>query len=248
MAIDHATDGKGSVPAPDPTSLTTDMSDRLREEMQRELTSLGDRITDRFIAMESTIIKLEDRLNEHWDLITKELEESVTERKYALEHAAQTIDAALSASTKLNEEKFKSIQTQFSERDVRTEQAATGTKLAVDAALQAQKEAAGTQNESNNASIAKSEALFVKQLDGQSTLFDKRIDGLSALVVSQVAGLNDKIADLKGRQDRGEGTDNGVNVSHISRQSDSNNMALSIAAIVAIASLVLAFVMAFIHH
>jgi hypothetical protein len=94
----------------------------------------------------------------------------------------------------LHDEKFLSIQKQFDERDVRTDQAAIATKIAVDAALQAQKEAAGAQNESNAAAIAKSEAATAKQ-----------IDGIVALLGGSNKASDEKISDLKSRLDRGDG-------------------------------------------
>ena len=63
------------------------------------------------------------------------------------------------------EEKFNSVQTQFRERDTRTEQTSKDSKVAVDAALQAAKEAVGEQNKSSALAIAKSEAATTKQID-----------------------------------------------------------------------------------
>lgn len=77
----------------------------------------------------------------------------------------------------LNDEKFAGINTRFAEARYLTEQTSRNDKLALDAALQAQKEDVGKQNDSNNASISKTEVLFTKQIDG----------------------LNDKIDDIKSR-------------------------------------------------
>jgi hypothetical protein len=97
----------------------------------------------------------------------------------------------------LHDEKFEGIEKQFTERDVRSKAAETAAQVAVNAALQAQKEAAAAQNESNSAAITKSDAGTVKQ-----------IDGILALLASSNSALNDKIAVINGRLDRGEG---GVN-------------------------------------
>ncbi len=135
-------------------------------------------------------------------------------------------DRHISHLNDLYNEKFNSIQKQFEERDVRTEQAAIATKIAVDAALQAQKEAAGAQNESNSAAITKSEAATVKQ-----------IDGITALLNSSTSALNDKIADVKGRMDRGEGSTQGVSANVSTNQASSGNMinmVIAFAAIIAI--------------
>ena len=88
----------------------------------------------------------------------------------------------------LHQEKFDSIATQFQERDTRTEQTSRDSKVAVDAALQAAKEAVGEQNKSNALAIAKSEATFTKQ-----------IDQIGVLVTSMGKGFDDKVDDIKSR-------------------------------------------------
>lgn len=99
----------------------------------------------------------------------------------------------------LHEEKFKSISTQFLERDTRTEQTSRDSKVAVDAALQAAKEAVGEQNKSNAMAIAKSEATFTKQ-----------IDQIGVLVTTMSKAIDDKIDDIKGRIQMIEGGKKGA--------------------------------------
>lgn len=96
------------------------------------------------------------------------------------------------------DEKFRSIQTQFAERDVRTEQAAGAVKIAVDAALQAQKEAAGEQNRSNTLAQTKSETATTKQ-----------IDQIGTLIQNNTKSFDDKINDVKDRVNRIEGSGEG---------------------------------------
>jgi len=86
----------------------------------------------------------------------------------------------------LHAEKFSSIATQFAERDKRTEQLSIADKTAIAAALQAQKEAAGAQNDANAAAIAKSEAAFTKQ-----------IDQITTLIAASVKNSDDKVEDIK---------------------------------------------------
>lgn len=88
----------------------------------------------------------------------------------------------------LHQEKFKSIQTQFDERDTRTTQEKEAQTKAVDAAFQAQKEAA-----------AKSEERFTKQIDQLEQLFRTEING-----------ANTRMDELKDRFNRGEGRGEGV--------------------------------------
>jgi hypothetical protein len=98
----------------------------------------------------------------------------------------------------IQNEKFDSVQRQFDERDSRAEASEKAAKLAVDAALSAQKEAAAAQNASNAAAIQKSEAATTKQLDG-----------ILALLGQNNNSLNDKIVAITGRLDRNEGKDTG---------------------------------------
>lgn len=94
----------------------------------------------------------------------------------------------------VSSERFTRIDTQFIERDKRTDQLSLADKTAVAAALQAAKEAVGAQNTSNSIAIAKSESSTVESIKQLQTLFNSAIDG-----------LNDKVNDVKSRLDRGEG-------------------------------------------
>jgi hypothetical protein len=85
-------------------------------------------------------------------------------------------------------EKFRGVQVQFHERDIRFEQAARDNKIAVDAALEAAKEAVGEQNKSSAMAIAKSEAATTKQMDA-----------IGAIIQTSTKSLDDKINDLKDR-------------------------------------------------
>ena len=96
----------------------------------------------------------------------KELFES---RMSAMDKAVELLQQTANRSPTVNEvymqheERFKSIAVQFAERDIRTEQTSRDSKVAVDAALQAAKEAVGEQNKSSALAIAKSEAATTKQ-------------------------------------------------------------------------------------
>ncbi len=178
------------VPRPDPTLLTTEQSNRLRAEMQREVQALREIFETRLGAM---------------DLATELLRASLAKVASTEELNRRLIDMTaffcerLEGTRKEFLEKFSSIQNQFRERDVRTDQASVAQTTAVNAALQAQKEAAGAQNESNAAAITKSEAATTKQ-----------IDGIQLNISNSTAALNDKIADLRRSIDRGEATIQGA--------------------------------------
>lgn len=129
---------------------------------------------------------LETRMNGN-DTAVKLLQESS-------DRIPNTVDEKISALEEVNQEKFDSIQTQFRERDVRSERESKDNKVAVDAALSAQKEASAAQNDSNITAIAKSEAGFTKQ-----------IDQISVLIANGSKSLDDKINELKERFLFGQG-------------------------------------------
>jgi hypothetical protein len=106
----------------------------------------------------------------------------------AVEALKERVDLSLYGLKELRDEKFAGIQVQFRERDTRTEQSAAATKIAVDAALQAAKEAVAAQNIASAQAIAKAEAATTKQ-----------IDAIAALISAQAKGTDDKIDDVKGR-------------------------------------------------
>src|SRR6185369_12355894 len=113
----------------------------------------------------------------------------------AIANRSPTIGEVVSQFT----EKFQGINTQFKERDLRVEQTARESKVAVDAAFSAQKEAVSEQNKSAAAAIAKSEANTTKQ-----------IDAIGSQIVQIAKATDDKIDDLKGRLGLIEGRSAGV--------------------------------------
>lgn len=163
----------GFTPVPDPTLLTTQQLireiDSLRTQFLRNVDTVRDVIQTRLDAMDHAI-----------SLLQKQSDRSPTTAELA---------ANLNATNALIEEKFQSVAIQFKERDTRTEQQARSTETAVNAALQAAKEAVGAQNIANAQSIAKSETSTTKQLDQIVTI-------IAALGKS----IDDKINDLKDRQ------------------------------------------------
>jgi hypothetical protein len=96
--------------------------------------------------------------------------------------------------TEVSEERFKSIQIQFTLLKQATEQLDLANKTAIAAALQAQKESAGETQKSSQAAIAKSE-----------TSTSEAIKALTTTFTLALSGLTDRYNDLKSRLDRGEG-------------------------------------------
>ena len=93
---------------------------------------------------------------------------------------------------------YTGVSLRFQERDTRSEREARDNKTAVDAAFAAQKEAVAEQNKSIALANDKSEASFTKQ-----------IDQLVVLIQTTNKAIDDKINDLKTRQDQGAGRSGG---------------------------------------
>ena len=169
-----------SKPDPDPTILTTQA---LYREVNQLSLLIDSQMDGLYGKIDARVTAMDNALGRIRQLVDREPEAT-----------AQLIDHLRS----IHEEKFKSIQVQFTERDVRTEQTSRDSKVAVDAALQAAKEAVGEQNKSSALAIAKSEASTTKQIDQQGLL-----------IASSTKGLDDKIDDIKERLTRIEGAGTG---------------------------------------
>jgi hypothetical protein len=127
----------------------------------------------------------------------------------------------------VSNEKFHRVEGSFIERDTRTEQTAAGVKIAVDAALQAAKEAVAEQNRSFALATGKSETATMKQ-----------IDALGLAIQTANKGLDDKIADMKDRLTRIEGMDLGSSRQRNDMHGDKQNMIAVIAAIIGALALI----------
>lgn len=168
-------------PRPDPTVLTT-------AAILRELQGLQALLATRI-----------DCAKELSDTRFAGMDKAITLLQVITDRQPQDVDRKITSLQKLHEEKFASVEKQFEERDVRVEQTAKDTKTAVDAALAAQVNSADKQAESFGLSIGKSEAGTTKQIDQMGTL-----------IQSNTKATDDKIADLKERLTRLEGTAAGV--------------------------------------
>lgn len=173
--------GRGvTTPNPDPTILTT-------QQLLREIATSRELVESKVDGLQAMFETRLDGMDKAIEILNK-----ISDR------AMSTIAESVSQLQKLHEEKFRSIATQFAERDTRTEQTSRDSKVAVDAALQAAKEAVGEQNKSNSLAIAKSETAFTKQ-----------IDQIGVQISTQQKGSDDKIDDIKSRLQSIESTKKG---------------------------------------
>lgn len=100
----------------------------------------------------------------------------------------------LNTQVGMSDEKFKSVQTQFTLLKQASEQLELANKDRIAAALQAQKESAGETQKSSQAAIAKSEASTSDAIRTLTATLDQRFTATSEL-----------INEIKSRLDRGEG-------------------------------------------
>jgi hypothetical protein len=160
-------------PDPDPTVRTS-------EQLLREISLVREVFNSELVGNK---LVLESRLDG--------IERAIDLERSRTNEARAAVLAETLHLQKLHDEKFKSIEVQFAERDTRTEQTSRDSKVAVDAALQAAKEAVGEQNKSNALANSKMEAAFTKQIDQIGTLLatiqktsDDKIDDLKSRVLS----------------------------------------------------------------
>lgn len=156
-------------PVPDPTLLTT-------QQLLRENLWLREVIETRLDGMDKAIQLLQA----------------------ASDKFPERIDEKISALQGVQDERFRSIDKQFVERDVRTEQNATQTKVAVDAALQAAEKAVGKQQEAFSLATDKQEASVTKQIDAIVKLIETNFNAL-------LIQLNDQKERITRIESKGEG-------------------------------------------
>jgi hypothetical protein len=201
MADDY---NENRLPIPDPTPLTT-------AQLHREIEALTTVFDTRLIGNDKAISILQQFAN---SMPTPAL-----------------VQASVDALQLVVNERFNSIALQFQERDVRTDQTSRDSKVAVDAALQAAKEAVGEQNKSSALAIAKSESSTQKQIDQQGVL-----------IATATAALNDKIVDMKGRLIRIEEGRAGVLEHKVDDQHRGSNQMQGVGLMVAIGVAILGLV------
>ena len=183
---------QGSTPVPDPTTLT-------QEALRRDIGAMERLLEVRLDGMDKAIM----------------LRERIVDQQPAIN------DKKIEHLRELHDEKFNAIQLQFVERDVRTEQTSRDSKVAVDAALQAAKEAVSEQNKSSALAIGKSDAATTKQIDTMGTL-----------IQSTIGGINSQISDVKERLTRIEGEGKGHTIEASTNRSVNSNMTAVIGLVV----------------
>lgn len=200
------------IPNPDPSSVTTAAIDRAVaqaeslmaarvdgiakaiETFQNDLTRVPTSVDRQITGLKEALEARLDGMDKMAAAMTACLERRPVEIKDQITHLHDLIMAEIAKISAVSVERFARIDTQFIERDKRTDQLSLADKTAVAAALQAAKEAVGAQNTSNSIAIAKSESSTVESIRQLQTLFN-----------SAIAAVNDKLNDTRSRLDRGDG-------------------------------------------
>jgi hypothetical protein len=205
-AADDPRDGH----VPGPPYLTT-------EELRRDVSALREILQARLDGMDRATVVLSETVNR-----------TPTAIQTAISNLRELTEEKLGSLSGQYEEKFRSIEKQFTERDVRTDQAATASASALAAALQAAKEAVFEQAQAAAKAADKTELSFTKQID---------------LLLAQIKALGDtfgdRLAELKERIDRGEGSTSGEQHRRTEQRLDIGQVVAVIAVIVAVLSVVL---------
>jgi len=194
-----APSGGWNIPRPDPSRLTDIAIERATAQFNRALdaqaTLLAERISAARLERTQEIRSLREIIETRLDAIDRATVLLASD----LRNVPTEMTTAIASLRELHEERFSSISQQFSERDIRTDQASKAAKEALDAALQAAKELVNAQGEASAAAAVKSETSFAKQ-----------IDQIGTIISTLEKALDARITELKERVDRGEGTQSGV--------------------------------------
>jgi hypothetical protein len=174
-------DGGIVTPVPDPTVLTT-------QQLLREISTSREVVETH---LNGVVRMFETRIDA--------MDKAIQLLQTSTDKFSPAIVSSFKQLQELHEEKFSSIKTQFLERDTRTEQTSRDSKVAVDAALQAAKEAVSENNKAFSAAVAKSEASTLKQIDQITITSTTMAAGLNDKLDSMARSVNEKIDDVKDR-------------------------------------------------
>lgn len=190
---------------------------RVPTTVDRQILALRELLENRFVGAEHDIEETRKAV---------EARENIVEKQIA--HAQAMSFGKVEELSSVTNEKFFGVAAQFAERDTRTDQRAGDTKLAVDAAFAAAKEA-----------TAKIEAGFTKQIDAMINIID-----------TKTANLAGGLGDLKDRMTAMENRTVGmVSANDVNRKDNTDSRALIfsvIGMVVGISSVALAFMIHFI--
>jgi hypothetical protein len=220
--------GDSNIPVPDPTTLTTLLVDRTIAAFREVLDVRFAELNRAIAAVTGLVYKLPADAEAKAIQLRAEIDRQVLALR-------ELIMSQVEGVRGVSDEKFQALDARLVERDAQAAQAARETRISTDAALAAAKEAVAEQNAANAQAIAKSELSTQKQIDAMSLLMD-----------NSNKSIEDKIADLKTRLDRGEGRSTGSTETRTEKRLDTGTVLQTVAVLATIAGLVIVIVT--LHH
>jgi hypothetical protein len=187
---------------------------RVPTTVDRQITSLRELLQTRFDGMDADIKGMHANLDGRNKAVREEIQ-----------HLRDLVFGKIEELSAVTTERFLGVAAQFSERDTRTDQRAGDTKLAVDAAFAAAKEA-----------TAKIEAGFTKQIDAMINIID-----------TKTANLSGGLSDLKDRITAMENRTVGMTSAKEGSRSDSGDARANIAIVISFAAVVVLILLHFMH-
>jgi hypothetical protein len=182
----------------DPQALMQSISDRsvlnLRAELSTEIRSMKEATSlwhDDLVRVPTDVQKSVSSLRE---FLEQFIHASINKLQSEIGRELERVSGATDKLDNVSEERFKSIQIQFTLLKQATEQLDIANKTAIAAALQAQKEQAAETQKTSQAAIAKSETSTAEAIKALTTTFN-----------TVISGIEIRINDLKSRMDRNEG-------------------------------------------
>jgi hypothetical protein len=212
----------------DATHTRVDGVEKAVEVFQADLTRVPTQL-DRAINGQSAVINAQfDAIGKDIARIYSDLGKRGSDISEAITHLRELMEGKVQELSSVTMERFAGVAAQFSERDTRTDQRAGDTKLAVDAAFAAAKEA-----------TAKIEAGFTKQIDGMVTIIDTKTGNLAG-------GLGDLKERMTAMEARTQGLTSGRQEVRVENQ-DNRGFILGISGtVIALSAIVLTVIIHFV--
>ena len=157
-----------TIPVPDPTLLTT-------VQLNREVAALKEYFLTKLDGLEKTLGFNSDRIDRLPDEVDKRIA-----------HVKEVHDG-----------RFRRVEIQFEERELRAREAAQDNRDRIKAALDAAREMVALQTESASMAVAKSETAVAKQMDALSVQMHNSSKSINEKIDTNIASISDKIDEAK---------------------------------------------------
>ncbi len=230
-----------NIPIPDPSLLTTEQISRttqaLRVEINLQLVALRDALTTRLDGMDKATVLLAETVNRVPTVMDREIH-----------RLSEMFSEKMVAAGLLNEQQFGTIDKWFHEKDARTEERKAASATAITAAFEAERQAAGAQQRSNEQAIAKSETSVNKQIEDLKLSVNKQFEDLKSLFNSKNASTDEKIATNGERLTRIESLTRGMADQKDDQRASSNTGMQAVLLIITVISVMAAIATPFLHH